>query len=395
MSDTNADTSIANVEQVFSMQYNHLRNKQLNQNYIDFSLVYHNYDITTFRYLQDDDKQGIKIENVLAKYVVVENRDLKELLTKFGVKDVSKIPNTLPKESVKTFIETDKEKINTIFNDYKNILIESLNEKNFKKLTNEDKTTTISLVLSEKEVADILEKYLSKLKTDNDTLTFIINKANTLGYKLNIDSFKTFLQESIDDLNSRDFYSNGEFIKIAITSDKEKTKKLDFKISIREDEEKATKEYAASINLANKNQIFIDINNNNKKNSIKINFGYEGNGISTNIEFYEIDENTKQEKNLGKILHRVNNNSSTRINQDLTLISNDPTDNSSMNLNIGNTILLKQDIEIEKINDQNSFVINDNSKEEIDSLIKAIIDRMDFVFGEKLDIKNFVMSTNE
>ena len=395
MSDANVDTSIADVEQVFSMQYNHLKNKKLNQNYVDFSLVYHNYDITTFRYLQDNDKHGIKIENILAKYVVVENRDLKELLTKFGVKDVSKIPNALPKESVKTFIETDKEKINAIFNDYKNILIESLKEKNFKKTTNEDKTTTIALVLSEKEVADILEKYLTKLKTDNDTLTFIINKANTLGYKLNIDSFKTFLQESIDDLNSRDFYSNSEFIKVAVTSNKEKTIKLDFKISLREDEGEATKEYALSINLANKNQIFIDTNNNNNKNSINITFGCEGNGISTNIEFYEIDENTKQAKNLGKILHRVNNYNSARINQDLTLISNDPTDNSSVNLNLSNTILLKQDIEIEKINDQNSFVINDNSKEEINSLIKAVIDRMDFVFGEKLDVKNFVISTNE
>ena len=373
------------------MQYNHLKNKKMDQNYADFSLTYRNNDITTFRYLQDKDKQGIKIENVLAKYVVVENKELKDFLYKFGMKDSSKFPDSLLKESIKEFFLSDKENIYSIFNSYKTIFTESLTENNFQKTVNKNKSTTISLIITEDETANILKKYLMNLKNDNDTLKFVIKKADELGYKLNIDSLKTYLQEKIDEINLKDFDKNNEFIKIDLTSNEEKTCRIGISILFSDsNNEENKKEYSFNIDISDSNKINLDIKENNNKYTVNITFRYEGNGISTNIEIDKIDNELNQNKNIAKILHRVNNYTSNRINQDLALTYNKENDSSSMTFDISNTILLKQDIEIEKINEQNSLILNDKTKEEIQGLIKAIIDRMDFVFGDKLNVKEIM-----
>ena len=57
------ETNIANLQQLFSIKYNTLKNKGLNQNYADLTLNTNNQDLATIRYLRDDKLYGIKIEN--------------------------------------------------------------------------------------------------------------------------------------------------------------------------------------------------------------------------------------------------------------------------------------------------------------------------------------------
>ena len=101
--DNNAN--VADIKQLFNIKYNSLKNRNLEQDYADYTLNTNNEELMTVRYLRDGKTYGIKIENVLKKYLAVENNILDKSGAWYAYKG-EKIGQG--KENVKTLLRENK-----------------------------------------------------------------------------------------------------------------------------------------------------------------------------------------------------------------------------------------------------------------------------------------------
>lgn len=387
MAANNSETNVANIQNLFSIKYNMLNNKNLKQNYSDFTISANNKDIATIRSLKDDDTFAIKIDNVVDKYLALENKNLKSFFSKIGVEDVSVIPDSMPQDAVERLLDIDKEQLSTIKETYIKILIDKLTKDNFTKITNSDETKTIELSLTEKEIADIVKTVLETLKKDEDTLNLIIEKAATLGYDWNIDSTKTKLQEEIDKITDGEFSAEPGFLKLALKENGEKTIGIDFSMKVNtaeEGQEKVMTQMSLKVDLSESNKITI-YTNDGQGNNLKeeISFGYEDNSILTNIEILQLDENNNVKNSVGKVQYEIKNYETEKVNQNIVITIFSPEDNTKVQFNVNDTTQFKQDVNIEKITDENAVILNNKSSQELSGLITAIVLRMQYLFGSE------------
>ena len=169
-------TNVANIQEIFATKYNILQNQNLKQTYADITLSSSNQNIATLRYLKDNNIYAIKADNVVNKYLALENTNLKEFASKIGIEDVSKIPEQLPNESVDEALKIDDATFNEIKNNYTNIIKEKINKNNFNKIKNSNGTITLELSLSEKQSKEIEKAILEQVKNDDKVLNLIIDK---------------------------------------------------------------------------------------------------------------------------------------------------------------------------------------------------------------------------
>lgn len=390
MSANNIETNVANIQNLFSLKYNMLKNKDLKQNYADFTLSANNRDIITLRTLRDDDTFAIRVDNIVDKYLALENRNLKSFFAKIGVKDVSSIPDSIPQDAIERLLDIDKEQLSEIKENYTKILTNSLTKENFTKITNSDQTKTIELSLSEKQMVEIEKKVLETLKKDEDTLNLIIEKAKIFGYDWNIDSTRTMLQEEIDKITNGTFLEESGFLRIALRENGDRTLGIDFNLKIKNENNKeiSPKQISVKIDLSESNKITI-YTNNGQGDVLKeeIGFGYEDNTILTNVEILEINQENDAENSIGRIQYEIINYETEKINQNIIITIISPENNSKIQFNINDVTNLKQDINIEKITDENASILNDKSSEQLNSLITAILLRVQYLFGN--EIANF------
>lgn len=380
------ETSIDNVNKLFNVKYNMLKNRNFNQDYADFTVNSDNEDVLTVRYLRDNNIHGIKIENVLRKYIAIENTNLKEFFTKLGAKNSTYVPNKISIADLKEIITLDDVQKDRIKNTYLNILIDNIDNNKFIKSKDKSNVTIISVSLTEKEVANILVKELEILKNDNESLNLIINKAKNVDYNLNIDSLKTYIQEQIDDINNSK-NTNEEFIKVSIAEYNKKTVKLDVKIHLKDKNDNELKrELDFSIDLSQTHKIVVNIKNNENNINSELSYGYEENSASLNIDTILLDNQNNKINDLFKVIYQINkfNESSIENNALITYYSN--SNNEKTQINLKDNKQLKQDIQIEKMTTENMELLNGKSKENLEELLKAITDRITYVYGENSEI---------
>lgn len=380
------ETSIDNVNKLFNVKYNMLKNRNFNQDYADFTVNSDNEDVLTVRYLRDNNIHGIKIENVLRKYIAIENTNLKEFFTKLGAKNSTYVPNKISIADLKEIITLDDVQKDRIKNTYLNILIDNIDNNKFIKSKDKSNVTIISVSLTEKEVANILVKELEILKNDNESLNLIINKAKNVDYNLNIDSLKTYIQEQIDDINNSK-NTNEEFIKVSIAEYNKKTVKLDVKIHLKDKNDNELKrELDFSIDLSQTHKIVVNIKNNENNINSELSYGYEENSASLNIDTILLDNQNNKINDLFKVIYQINkfNESSIENNALITYYSN--SNNEKTQINLKDNKQLKQDIQIEKMTTENMELLNGKSKEDLEELLKAITDRITYVYGENSEI---------
>ena len=68
----------------------------------------------------------------------------------------------------------------------------------------------------------------------------------------------------------------------------------------------------------------------------------------------------------------------------ITYYSN--SNNEKTQINLKDNKQLKQDIQIEKMTTENMELLNGKSKEDLEELLKAITDRITYVYGENSEI---------
>lgn len=382
----NNTTNIANIQNLFSIKYNTLQNKTLNQSYADFAVASDNRDMITFRYLKDNNIYALKSDSIINKYLAVQNSNLRELATKLEIQNAQKLPDSIPQMSLEEFFKADEETLKNMISTYSKVLTNKLESNNFSRTTNSDGTKSIELSLTQQEVANIIKAILETIKNDETTLNLIIEKASLLQYELNIDSLKTSIQEQIDEITNTNYSIDADFIKITITENGKETVKVEFQAMIKntandKQTEKIEKQYYCSIDLMERDKRTIIIKD-NEGNNIKqdITFSYNESAITANIDLFHLDENNQIKNNVGKIQYQINHYADDEVNQNI-VVALSTEDNNIIQISIDNIIRLKQDIQIEKITNENALLLNNLSKEDLNNLLERIISRIQYLYG--------------
>lgn len=385
----NNTTNVANIQNIFSLRYNTLQNKDLKQSYADFTVMADNKDTITFRYLKDNNIYALKSDSIINKYLAVQNSNLRELATKLEIENAQKLPDSIPQMSLKEFFKVDDETLKNMLSTYAKVLTNKLESNSFTKTTNSDGTKSIELSLTQQEIANIIKAILETMKNDEATLNLIIEKASLLQYDLNVDSLKTSIQEQIDEITNKSYSTEEGFTKIVITENGKETVKVGFQTMVetiveenRNESIKRQVSYEIDLTEKNKRSILIkDTEGNNTKQEIT--FGYNENAITANIEVFTLDENEQIKNNVGKIQYQISNNTNNEVNQNMVMALLTE-DNNVMQISIDNIIQLKQDIQIEKITNDNALLLNNLSKEDLNNLLGKVISRIMYLYGETL-----------
>lgn len=374
ISTNDSTTNVANIQNLFLVKYNASRNRELNQSYADYQISSNNENLITFRYLQDGNTYALKADNVVNKYLALENSNLKSFFKKLGVEDTTNIPDSIPIVECKEIFNIDSDLLNSIKLNYMSVIKNNITSNNFVKESNENIKITLSL--TEKEVFNIEKELLEKLKNDEEVLNLIIDKASILGYDLNIDSFRTAIQEQLDTITQKE-YSEETYIQISVIENNKKTTGLEFKLSQQESQN------IFKIDFSENHKMIIQFNN-GEGDTIKeiITFGYENNKFETNVDIFEmVEENT--EKNVAKIQYQAIDYETNNIKQNIVIeIKSD--EDTKIQVNFDSDTQLKNDIEIEKITDENATKLNEMTSNQLSNLITAIFTRIQFLYGDKI-----------
>jgi len=392
MSIPNEETGIANVQNILNIKSNGLENILSKQSYRDFTVSQNNQNLLTLKYMRDGNIYAIGADNILAKYISVENSNLKELFSKLGVDDTFEIPDSISTNYEEIF-KMDEQTLTYLKETYGKLIYNNINKESFYKIANENNTETIGVYLSEQEVVDIIRMILETAKNDKVLLNLILNKAQLLNYNyITVENIQSFIQEKINEITSQTYLAEKDFIKMSLI----KKEKNIIGITIESNYTETVEEYEnpmedgftqaeqkinnkIEINFSEENKIVVAVKENDSylfKESIS--YSYDSNNITCYIEL-EITED--DETNIIKFQYQVNNFQFDNIVQNF-IIDINSNNEENYQISIKNSIALKQDIIISKLTTENSAKLNDMTSEEIGQLFTAITARVMYLYGE-------------
>lgn len=147
-------------------------NQKTEQN---IEIDYGNNVILPISYKQDGNKFGLQSDKLSKQYIGIRNEKLKEFASKYGIEDVSEIPDKIELSNIEEkaiFTDEEKEQIKQI---YGTVLQQELVEENFTKVkTSQNESYTLEL--SAEQIKNIIIKMLEATKSN----TMIIDKINEL-----------------------------------------------------------------------------------------------------------------------------------------------------------------------------------------------------------------------
>lgn len=346
------------------------------------TLKYLNNDLFTLKLAKTQDIYGIKSDEIINKYLAIENNNLQELVGKYS-QDID-VPNQLKLNNIDELLSlTDLEKEH-IENTYISMIKENIPKTAFSK--QKDVSITVfnknivanqyELKLTEKQAKTIYKNVLEQLNNDTAMLNIILNKLQMLDENVTLDNIKTQIQQEINNLNKEES-GDGTFLTITLF---ENEKKL-VRTQIEVDSEK----------------LIIDYETTNNAIRILVNMS------SFNVLDLNSIELLKQENNGEKyqyIIANLKTENGTSIigaqDKSKTLTDGSVEDEITVNINLSNKTYLKinidkqtipsSSVDIEELDDTNSAKVNDFTVEYTVQLIEALQNRIQQVYEEKLNI---------
>lgn len=370
-----------------------------NKEYQSINMKYSNDDFFELEYIKDQDKYALKSNEIVNKYVAIENNELKDLATKLNIEDIDKIPNKLERIEYGEIFNITPEEIETIKSTYITTLKNQIPVEKFSK--NEKVQLSINnkniiadsytLELTSEEVKNVQIKLLEKLKEDDFTLNLISKKMkllNSSDESASIDTLKTKLQNKIEEilkLNYIDslkitvFVSSGTVVKTEISTDSEK---IEFNTLV--EEEKIT----TNINIKEVAGNQTDDENsskNNEESNTSISISKEKQGDQT---IYVLDTKTEDgtentsKFNITSIY--IGLASGSNVENKVTITSNDS--ETMIKANYRNKVTFGSNVEIEDLDDNNSAALNNFDKDNLNTLVSSIITKTQEVVFQKLSM---------
>lgn len=170
------NTALNNVK----IKFEGTTDKQNKKAYQDIKLLYSDEEKELFdvKFLREDEIYGLKTDEIVTKYVSVENNDIYQLYNKLGLENTNNIANKLEEYDLNGLLNMSEERKNSIKQRYMNVLNKQIPSSKFSK---EKKSEVIvnneiyvankySVKLTGDEFINVKIKLLEALLNDEETL---------------------------------------------------------------------------------------------------------------------------------------------------------------------------------------------------------------------------------
>ena len=179
---TNGETSTKQFTLSTSARYD----LNTNRTSADITLNNGELDLLSLSFINSADIYGIKCDDVFGNYIGIQNSNLSELASKYGISDVPYSINEVAFSSILEITESQKEHISNL---YFSIIMAHISKDKYVK-TNESveigentyNANAYKVEISESEMSALLTECLNTLKTDTETLMLISDKLSKVGY---------------------------------------------------------------------------------------------------------------------------------------------------------------------------------------------------------------------
>jgi hypothetical protein len=372
------------------IEYNTKSNLTENKAETEAKIIYDNKEQFKTNFARNDNNYAVKSDEVVYKYLLLRNEDLREVYTKLGIENIDKIPNQFEKIDYNIYKDMKPEDKGRILSTYQNVLNKEILSNHYTKQKipmqingKEMKGNVYTLTLTEEELSSLKIKLLETLMTDELTLKYVVQFLQLDGsYTIKI---KQAIQEEIDDLKREQIQDNG-FIKIMVyecnmklINTRIETKEYNYTIDNKYSEGNQKVELIKSSNDGNNivTKINIERITSDAKNSFKIE------QVSTTGETIT-DKNTLIIEIKGNI---------ERDNLEVNVTLENLIGNKSNIINYNNKKEFTNNVEVVNLTNDNSVILNDMTLEEIDSLYKSVVERIQYLYAEKLKAIGFEPDT--
>lgn len=377
------DNFINNVKLSYTTKSNLPEKKQETE----ATVAYNDQDQFKFSIVQDNNSYGIKSDEVVYKYLSLKNERLREVYEKLGVENTERMPNQFNRIDYNIYKNMSAEDKSRILSTYQNVLNKNILSNHYTKQSDVSLNingqnvvaNAYTLTLTEEEFSSLKIRLLETLMSDELTLKYIVQFLQLdASYSVNI---KQMIQEKIDELKREQVNANNV---IRITVYESDMQLLTTTIE--------TSEYNYAINN--------NVSETNQKVTI-FKQSKDGNNVNTTIT---IERNSTTNNNSLKIeaISKAGETTTDRNAITIDLKGNVDTENLELNIKLENLIGNKSneinysgkkeftnDIEIEGLNSENSVVLNDMTVEDINSLYNSVIDRIKYLYNEKVKNMGF------
>lgn len=381
------DTLMNNLKLSYTTKSNLAEKKQETE----ATIAYNDQEQFKLSVVQDNNNYGIKSDEVVYKYLKLKNENLRDIYTKLGVQNSESIPNQFNKIDYNIYKNMNAEDKAKILSTYQNVLNKGILSNHYTKQANVNLNfngqsvvaNAYSLTLTEEEISSLKISLLETLMTDELTLKYLVQFLQLdSSYTVQI---KQLIQEKIDDLK-REQIENNENVRITVYESN-----MHLLTTIVETPEA---NYTINNNVSETNQKVTIIKQSN-----------DGNNINTTVT---LERNTSDNSNSFKMEQISTTEETTTDRNAITINLNGNVDTGNLELNvklenlIGNKLNeinytdkkeFSSSVDIEGLNDDNSVSLNNMTLEEINSLYKSIVERIQYLYNEKLQNIGFDLNT--
>ena len=328
----------------------------------------------TIDYLRNEDLYGLRFEDVIKQYIVLENNNLKEFAQKLGIENTDNMPNKLEIQDKVVMGEEEQKAIEQILTKYMNIAIEQIPNENYSKLKKENITLDdkelsadgYQLTINGDLLKEILINVLNSMKEDEEVYN-LLSKLSETEFKL--ENYKETIQSSIDAISQENSKIN---ISLKVYKQGKKTIKL---VGIIESEEESGKIELSVEKLQDKYDFLLDITSDDSKTNIIFN-------LNKNIDSQEkedilcsvlINQDNEEVANATIEILREGRLDSQNIKDSFKIDINFSAENMNINIAYDNTKNFGENIETEKFKEDDYAIINQFDAEQISNLTRNVI----------------------
>ena len=373
-------------------------NKDIANKYADeeIALNYQNEEILKVNYINSNDYYGMKIQDIIKKYLVIENNNLKQFAENMGITDTSGIPDKIETKTIQDSKSTfTDEEIAQIKEKYiTNIIMQNLTDDCFSKDDTSGEYVVYKLTIKESKIKEIEKQILTTLKDDDMIMNKLkqsyIETSNCTEEEATkyIEEFKEKIEEYIQEESSNnetsttdvDTVENELIVTLYISDNKISKAEIEYdtdKIVIELQENKVI----ASIQEAS--------TSNGEENSVK-EFKEEG-----KITFEKIKNEDNLEYKISMVpadntdvsvvatLDISGISSLEKVTEKLTIDMTEDEENASIVYE--NKRDFNSSIEKQELNEDNMEILNDYSAEEMKKLYENLVNAIVTSKGEKIE----------
>lgn len=380
-------------------------NSKENKSSATYMIKFGAEDLLGIDYIRNGEIYALKSDEITdKKYISVENNNLKELAQKMGYEDVTEIPDKVITTSAKDAKNIDLEKLNKIKDKYTALIEEKIPE--YKYITEKEillqvdgkdiKTTRYSLKIREREIYEVVHYVLETLKLDEETLQFVVDSTDSEAYTTK--ELKDNIRDIIKDLEKDKLkFSETDNVTFSVYAYKGRnirTEILDINrsgIIIIPDTKTETDKIEIQV-IENKaedvkvgyttNMILLNTSKKDKLDlEISINTTYNQEDVEA-LESSNIFADTEKYKDSNSVIIFVADKAE-KNNVKLSCVGKEKDKETfSFEGNLNKDV----DVDIIDLDDTNSTLLNDSTKEEIDTLMNTVSTNAFSVLLQKANI---------